>query len=444
MNKWIKTIPTAILISFLIGLILLFINYINGAIITWTYIKWSLFYAFLYGMSLYYANALVFVLFDHLFKENRFSSKRLILGSITSFSVSLFMIFLLRIFESVMMDDATFIEFIKNEKAANYVTSMVITLIVTLGLYLLHFYKNYQEHKLKEQKVIAGTASAKFETLKNQIDPHFLFNSLNVLSSLIEENPAQAQRFTTLLSKIYRYVLEQKDKELISVEEELSFAKTYMNLLKMRFENSLHFELPLNFDNIEAKVVPLSLQLLLENTIKHNVVSDKKPLYIKIFIENDYLVVENNLQKKEVLQERKGVGLQNIINRYGLISSRKVLIKQNNILFRVYLPILTKQVAIMETQDIYNENLAFTKAKERVEKMKSFYGNLISYCCIIPFLILINLKTSHFNWFWFPTVGWGMGLLFNAIEVFGYGRNWEERKIKEFLRKEDLQNKKWD
>ncbi|OWP74680.1 sensor histidine kinase, partial [Flavobacterium oreochromis] len=354
MNKWISTTPRAILISFFIGLVLLFINYLNGAIITWTYLKWSFFYAFLYGLTLFYANGIVFVFFDRLFTENRFAPKRLILGSIASFIVSLFVIFILRIFESLVIDDDTFLEFIKNEKASNYVVSMVITLIVTLGLYLFHFYKNYQEHKLTEQKVIAGTASAKFETLKNQIDPHFLFNSLNVLSSLIEENPEQAQRFTTSLSKIYRYVLEQKDKELVSVEEELSFAKTYMNLLKMRFENSLSFQLPVDFNNAEAKVVPLSLQLLLENTIKHNIVSEKKPLEIKIFIENNYLVVENNLQKKEVLQERKGVGLQNIINRYGLISSRKVLIQQNSIFFRVYIPILTKQVAIMETQDIYN------------------------------------------------------------------------------------------
>ena len=86
----------------------------------------------------------------------------------------------------------------------------------------------------------------KFESLKNQIDPHFLFNSLNVLSSLIEENPENAQRFTTSLSKVYRYVLEQKDKELVSVTEELTFAKTYMNLLLMRFENSITFEIPEN------------------------------------------------------------------------------------------------------------------------------------------------------------------------------------------------------
>ena len=173
-----------------------------------------------------------------------------------------------------------------------------------------HRFRHGLQRGEKEQKVIAGTASAQFESLKNQIDPHFLFNSLNVLSALIEENPESAQKFTTSLSKIYRYVLEQKDKELVTVSEELNFAKTYMNLLKMRFENSITFDLPTDFSNDLAKVVPLSLQLLLENCIKHNVVSESKPLHIKIYMENNFLVVENNLQKKEVLTDRKGVGLQ--------------------------------------------------------------------------------------------------------------------------------------
>ncbi|WP_227429428.1 sensor histidine kinase, partial [Psychrobacter sp. I-STPA6b] len=185
--------------------------------------------------------------------------------------------FLLHLFEEVVYNNKSLQEFLENENPESYIVSSIITFFVTLTIHAIYFYKAYNENKVKEQKIIAGTANAKFESLKNQIDPHFLFNSLNVLSSLIEENPENAQRFTTSLSKIYRYVLEQKDKELVSVAEELAFAKTYMNLLKMRFENSITFQLPTDFDNLEARVVPLSLQLLLENTIKHNVVSENKP-----------------------------------------------------------------------------------------------------------------------------------------------------------------------
>ena len=347
---------------------------------------------------------------------------------------------MLRIFQDVVIEGNSFAQYWANETLANYVFAIVMTFIILLCFYAFYIYKAYSDSKVKEQKIIAGTASAQFESLKNQIDPHFLFNSLNVLSSLIEENPDNAQRFTTSLSKIYRYVLEQKDKELVSVSEELTFAKTYMNLLKMRFENSITYDIPTDFNNEDAKVVPLSLQLLLENTIKHNVVSEQKPLHIKIYIENNYLIVENNLQKKEVLQDRRGVGLQNIVNRYGLISERKMLIEESATFFKVKIPILTKQIAFMETQNRYNENMSFMRAKERVEKLKGFYGNLISYCCVIPVLIFINLQSGGFQWFWFPMFGWGMGLTFHAIETFGYGKSWEEKKIQEILNK-DKQNK---
>ena len=393
-------------------------------------------YTILYSVTLGYANQFVFMYLDKVFSNERFSMKRMVVGFISSFVVTIFVIFLLRIFIEVIIEGNSFENYWKNEALSNYVFAFVMTFIVLLSFYAFYIYKAYSDSKVKEQKIIAGTASAQFESLKNQIDPHFLFNSLNVLSSLIEENPDNAQRFTTSLSKIYRYVLEQKDKELVSVAEELAFAKTYMNLLKMRFENSITFDLPEDFDNPDAKVVPLSLQLLLENTIKHNVVSEQKPLNIKISIENNYLIVENNLQKKEILQDRRGVGLQNIVNRYGLISERKMLIEESPTFFKVKIPILTKQISFMETQNIYNENRAFMRAKERVEKLKGFYGNLISYCCVIPILIIINMQSGRFQWFWFPMLGWGMGVIFHAFETFGYGKSWEEKKIQAILNKD--------
>jgi len=125
-----------------------------------------------------------------------------------------------------------------------------------------------------------------------------------------------------------------------------------------------------------------------------------------------------------------------------LISERKVLIEENESYFKVKIPILTKQIAFMETQNIYNENMAFLRAKDRVEKLKGFYGNLISYCTIIPILIFINLKSGGFEWFWFPMGGWGMGVAFHAFETFGYGKSWEEKKIQEILNKD--KQTKWN
>ena len=438
-----KEFPRAIKVTLIVFVVIQILNVILGTPLQFNkQMLWSLMFTAIYTCSLYLVNTLVFVYLDSIF-EDKFSKSRLIIGFIVSFLVSLAVVFFVHIFEVVVFNKHTFQYFLDNEKPSNYLVPITITFFVTLSIYAISFYKAYQENKVKEQKIIAGTASAKYESLKNQIDPHFLFNSLNVLSSLIEENPENAQRFTTSLSKIYRYVLEQKDKDLVSVEEELSFAKTYMNLLKMRFENSLTYEIisdeiASTLAMTEFKVVPLSLQLLLENTVKHNVVSEKKPLHIKIYIENNYLIIENNLQKKEVLQDRKGVGLQNIVDRYNLISKKKMIVEQTEKTFIVKLPILTKQISFMETQNIYSENNAFYNAKQKVEDLKSFYSSLISYCVIIPFLIFINLKySSDFQWFWFPAFGWGFGLIMKAFRIYGYGKNWEDRKIQQILKKQE-------
>ncbi len=450
-DKLIQQFPRATFIMLLVFVVLIVIRLLSGDVIGFNEgLAWQFFYTMLYGYTLYYTNALIFIKLDDVYQTDRFSRNRIIIGFTLSFIFSVIVIFLLRIVEDVAIEGRSIQVFLANEKPSNYIISIVITFVVTLGIHAFYFYKAYQENKLKEQKIIAGTASAQFESLKNQIDPHFLFNSLNVLSSLIEENPESAQKFTTSLSKIYRYVLEQKDKELVSVAEELQFAKTYMNLLKMRFENSITFEIPeveiasnlAIFE--EAKVVPLSLQLLLENCIKHNIVSEAKPLHVKISIENNQLVVTNNLQKKEVLSDRKGVGLQNIVNRYAILTKRTVLIAENEQEFKIFLPILTKQITFMKTQNIYNENVAYQRAKEKVQQLKGFYGNLISYCIVIPFLIIININTSDFQWFWFPMLGWGMGLTFHALETFGYGKSWEERKIQEIINKEKSTKNNWN
>lgn len=444
MNIYLKHFLRSIAIGLLVFLLLLFLSWITGSTIAMDRrLLMNLQYTLLYSVCLYMANSILFIFLDRVFANDRFSFKRLLIGFISSFFTSVFIIFLLRIFEEVVINKSTLNDFLANEHAGNYLVATIITFIVTLVVHLGYFYRSYQENRVKQQKIIAGTASAKFESLKNQIDPHFLFNSLNVLSSLIEENPENAQKFTSSLSKIYRYVLEQRDKELVSIEEELAFAKTYMNLLKMRFENSIFYELPEKVSNPEAKIVPLSLQLLLENTVKHNVVSEKKPLHIRIFERDNCLIVQNDLQKKEVLKDRQGVGLQNIISRYAILTDRKVNITQNEKEFTVELPLLTKQVGIMETSYNYKEESAYFRAKKRVDAIRGFYGSLLSYCVVIPVLVFINLKfSSKFQWFWFPMLGWGMGLIFHGFGVFGLGSNWEERKIKEIM-DQDIKKQNW-
>ena len=303
-------------------------------------------------------------------------------------------------------------------------------------------WKNSVKQESTKQEIVAKTETAKFESLKNQLDPHFLFNSLNVLTSLIGENPQQAERFTTKLSKVYRYVLEQRNKDLVPIEEELKFAKTYMELLGMRFEEAVQFNIPDNISNNELKIVPLSLQLLLENAVKHNVVSTSKPLTINIYEEGSYLIITNNVNPKEAIGKSTKIGLQNIADRYGLITDKGVKIENNNKTFKVSLPLLYKMNNMTYTDDL--ENSKYVRAVKRVEKLKEFYQNIASYCIVIPFLIFINLRFSpNFYWFWFPMFGWGIGLTFHFLEVNNYnvflGKNWEEKKIEELMKKQ--QNK---
>lgn len=446
MKFFIKELIRSTVLGIIIFIVLILMSMAQGYRLSPDrYLLIRFLYIMLYTYALHFTNSGIYVLMDRWFEGSRTSAKRLITGFLLSFSASMAVLVLLRMFEEVLMARKTVTEYFEQERIENFYVATVILLVVTFSLHAFYFYKQYQENRVKQQKIIAGTASAKFETLKNQIDPHFLFNSLNVLSSLIEENPESAQRFTTSLSKVYRYVLEQKDKELVSVAEELAFAKTYMNLLKMRFENSLFYELPDSLANADAMVVPLSLQLLLENTVKHNVVSQQKPLHIRIFERDGYLVVQNDLQKKEVLQDRRGVGLQNIISRYAIISRRRVVIEHDDKNFTVKLPMLTKQVTIMEPvytadQDRYN------KALKHVENIKGFYGHLFSYVVIISGLAVLNLITSpQYLWFFWPAFGWGLGLGAHALTVFNImpfmGKDWEERKIRELMERE--RNNKW-
>jgi hypothetical protein len=369
-------------------------------------------------------------------KENE-SVKRITIGIVGSVIISLTALFFLKMFQSVVYFGGSYNDFIANESYRNYTFGLWITLTVVIVFHAVYFFKKNQENKVKESQIVAKNQTAKFESLKNQLDPHFLFNSLNVLTSLISENPNQAEKFTTKLSKVYRYVLEQKDKDLIPLAEELKFANSYMELLKMRFEDGINFNITETVSNPELKIVPLSLQLLLENAVKHNVITSKSPLEINIYEDKGYLIVENNINLKQSLEKSTKIGLKNIDQRYSLISKEKIVVTDNNNIFRVKLPLLTQKIKIMRT-DYINDNNRYIRAKERVDELKGFYGSLISYVIVIPFLIYINYRTSwNFQWFWFPMFGWGLGLVIQSFKAFGYGSNWEERKIREIMENEN-------
>jgi hypothetical protein len=396
----------------------------------------------IFAVIMYMVNAYWIQYLFNKYGQQFYTLKRLLIGVSGNIVLSLGGIFVSRFILRVGIQKMPFQTFLITEKLEHYKVSLLLAIFISAIFYLAWYFKYRQENKVKEQKIIAGTASAKFDALKNQLDPHFLFNSLNVLTSLIEEDPVQAQKFTTSLSKVYRYVLEQKNKDLVAVDEELAFAETYVRLLKMRFEDSIVFDIPVKCTNAEAKIVPLSLQLLLENAVKHNVVTVERPLRIRVYEEGGMLCVSNNLQEKQVVKKSSGVGLRNIQERYQILSNREVQIRKSTSDFTVKLPLLLERIGVREAHGTFLEEKRYQKAKEQVEAIKGFYGNLISYCAVVPILAIVNYNTTSFPWVLFPAVGWGFGVAVHGMEVFGYnpflGKNWEERKIQKYMEDESF------
>ena len=441
MKNFSKVLKISLIITVVIALMNLII--FNNGDFSMDNVLRQIILGFIFAFGLTAANSYYYDFVNSKYSWEREPQKRLFSGAIGSFFITMAVFTLLRyLVVGYYKEDFSIRSFLASETFGSYLLALVITIIVILSIHAFYFYRALQKREVKEQKIIAGTASARFDALKNQLDPHFLFNSLNVLTSLIEEDPDAAQKFTTSLSKVYRYVLEQKNKDLVTVNEELDFARTYVRLLKMRFEDSIIFEIPEKSGNSEAKIVPLSLQLLLENAVKHNVVTSSRPLHIKVFEDNGNLVVKNNLQEKQVVRKSSGVGLQNITQRYQILSDKRVDIQKSTKDFSVSLPMLSKKTSVVETQESHIEEKRYLKAKERVEAIKGFYGNLTAYLIVIPFLWWLNLKTTSFLWAFFPTFGWGFGVTMHAMEAFGYhplwGKRWQEKKIQELMDKEDF------
>ncbi|MFD2098204.1 2TM domain-containing protein [Flagellimonas iocasae] len=438
-----KLLSIAIIIALVLAVIFIGLEALSGRKVAFdSSLMREVGYYIFYSIVLTFLNSFYWDYINHKVKWERYAKYRLLLSGFGGVLITMAGILWIRMVLGMGFEGKNWETFIAGEEPAFYIVALLITIVVSIFFHAVYFYKNWQEKRVKEQKIIAGTASARFDALKNQLDPHFLFNSLNVLTSLIEEDPDQAQRFTTSLSKVYRYVLEQKNKDLVTVDEELNFARTYVRLLKMRFEDSIVFDIPDNSSIPDAKIVPLSLQLLLENAVKHNVVTASKPLHIKVFEQDGMLVVSNNLQEKQVVKKSSGVGLQNIKQRYNILTDREVVIEKSALDFSVAIPILTKQVSTAATQQSYIEKKRYAKAREHVKAIKDFYSNLIAYCVVIPFLWWINFRTTDFLWAFFPTIGWGFGVLAHGMEAYGYnplwGKRWQERKIQELMDNEDF------
>jgi sensor histidine kinase YesM len=223
-----------------------------------------------------------------------------------------------------------------------YTTTLIIMLCV---IFITHVYETVflvresETEMVKNEQLEKAKAQAELEALKNQIDPHFIFNSLNTLSHLIEDNPVKAKQFNDNMAEVFRYILQNKTKELVLLREEIFFLQDYFSLLKIRFGEAVQLNLDIPDDVFDHYLVPpISIQVLIENAIKHNEFSDKTPLIIDIILSEEGLLVRNAIRKK-ILRKSSGTGLYNLNERYKLLTDKSIEIKEGRE-FIVNLPVL--------------------------------------------------------------------------------------------------------
>jgi two-component system LytT family sensor kinase len=224
----------------------------------------------------------------------------------------------------------------------NLIYACLANLLFHLLNAIMYYFTQYKTKWMEAEELKRMSAQAELQLVKSQINPHFLFNNLNVLSALVMKNTDEANKFIEEFSKVFRYILSNHDKELVDIRTEMSYIRPYIFLLQKRFTDGLDITIDIASDRENFYIIPASIQMLIENAIKHNVVSKNRPLHIQVHTNgNNTLVVSNNLQPRESVGQSTKVGLNNIIKRYWLVSGRKVEVKKDKEVFSVTLPLLT-------------------------------------------------------------------------------------------------------
>lgn len=210
---------------------------------------------------------------------------------------------------------------------------------------ILFYYKNWQEARLNAERLRRENMQARYDVLKSQIDPHFFFNSLSVLTGLVYKSADLSAEYITQLSKCYRYILDQKAENLVTLQTELSFLESYLFLIRIRHQNSILFYIDQPTEKQQESLLPpAALQMLVENAVKHNRFAVNDPLHINIRVTDQHIIISNDLRKRSENPFSTGVGLPNIKKRYELITERKVEITETDGLFIVKLPLLSENL----------------------------------------------------------------------------------------------------
>jgi hypothetical protein len=327
-DKWARIIGIPLL-SFLIPVVLHFKDFL--ALNELYFFK--VFIAFLNTFFLWEGNRKLFFYFRKRYPNYHQTFKRIFHQTFVSIIYTLFISFLVDLICMLKEDFFLF---------KGFLISLVPTIIISLIYESTFFFLEWKSNVKRTEQLARQQVQSQLDALKSQLDPHFLFNSLNTLAALIEETNNPAQEYLDRLADVYRYVLINREKNTVTVEEEMKFLEAYIFLTKTRFRENLQIENQLKPEIYQKQIAPFSLQLLVENALKHNIISKDKKLHIAILEEDNgkYLSIQNNIQAKQTFEQSTKIGLQNIINRYKLLSSYPVEVIKDAFIFKVKIPLL--------------------------------------------------------------------------------------------------------
>lgn len=333
----IRAIRTGVILTIIFTVItsLIWIDYFSlQTVLTCFYVS------ALFCLGLGSSTIILTALLDRWFDWNLKFKQRLLYGIPISITYTVALVLFINYIVYFNLFDRPLEDFWAPETLRLHLFYILISFGISTFFYAKSFLLNLRKATAKQIELEKDKVQLKYEALKNQIDPHFFFNNLNVLSSLIEEDTKQSVEFIQQMTKIYRYVLEQKSKELVSLSTELEFVNQYIHLQKARFETGVQLHIQIEESVLHKQIVVLSMQLLLENIFKHNSISDEKPIKIEIFNNVNTLLIRNNISPKKIMPQSNKIGLENIKQRYALISDQSVIIENDSQYFTVKLPLI--------------------------------------------------------------------------------------------------------
>lgn len=326
----------------LISILIIFVsfNIVKALLFTDQGILWHLWTAFWGLLAILFFGFIVLVIDIYLDKIYPFE-KNVARRIGIQFFITVLVILIIRLVPYIFLRDKYPIHLSREAWVATLAINIYMVLCVILSIFGYHFFRRWREEKITAADLEKEKALVQYDNLKNQLNPHFLFNSLSSLNSLIFENPQLASEFLQQLSKVFRYVLENKEKNLVPLRTEVNFVNQYAALLKTRFDEALQIDFDISSTVHEKKIVPVTLQVLLENAIKHNITAKDNPLRIRVYDADGYLVVENILQKKDLIETSNGQGLENLRNLYRFLTDVPVDIEQTSTKFAVKVPLIS-------------------------------------------------------------------------------------------------------